>query len=240
MVSSIGMAIGGGLLQGLGAGLTARHEERRQNALLAIKRAYQIEDRAYEREVKQEDRAADLEAKKELLGYGTQMDIAKAEVGSNLKRAERAVDYDYDVKLETLRSSLTEGRTRRLTEAEVRLRNSLDAGDVQSVQKGADGTAIVFYKDGRQEATGVKLHLGGGDGEEGGGTIADARTRRGGEKPASQPAAAKPALSDEDKARVATLYASATPETRPYMFDQAGNKYPLEMVLKMVEGRLKK
>lgn len=188
----------GGLLQGAGKGLLQMHEERRQAALIALKRGYEVEDQNREIAYKTaaEKRAAELRAterteaqedRKEIIDYTAKYDETADARRSRLKREERATDHSYDVQMAKVNAKLDVIKTK---EAE-RVKAAIGRGEVQSTRIGEDGSLIVIYKDGRtvQESK-IKLHITDRDedgGNEGGGIDA-ARERRGGAAPA-KPAA---------------------------------------------------
>lgn len=232
-MGAVGMAIAGGLLKGLGAGITNMQEERRAAALDALKR--QDADLAYKRE--RADKLADTEAafgrQKELLTENAKLDEKKIEAQSRGRLAEAQVKHEQNVSLKLLEDKLQRGRTA----AEIRLREELANGDVQSSHTGEDGSLVVVYKDGRSEVkSDIKLHrtLPKKDEDEPEASISSERAER---QPAAQPAP-QTGLNANEKARFATIYASARPDTHPQLF-RNGQKIPLPEAMQMVERQLR-
>lgn len=226
----------GGLLQGAGKGITNLHEERRQNALLKLKRDQELENRSLDAAEVEAKRVADLAAKKELLREASEQDIEKAKITSNLKRAEREVDYTYDVKLENVRSGLKVKEDA----ASKRLAAEIDKGQVKSIEAADDGTMLVAYNDGTVVKKNIKLReTRASGGEDDIPTISAARGERG-STPVAKPAA--PASTDipgekgAALARLGQVYANATPDRYPGLF-RNGKKIPIEEAKQLIYQR---
>ena len=204
----------GGLLKGLGSGLTMNAQQKREDALLALRRQYQLEDAntADAREIAKEGRAEtrdiasdtrDAAVKTGLLEvanrYAQQQGETKQAYEERLIRIRGEEDRKgathkggIDRGLEAFRSKLDTAR-----DAEsIKLKAEIDGGQVKSVEAADDGSMLVTYTNGSVVKKNVKLRetrreTEGSDGE---GSISGARNRRDGTAaPAAAPkAAAKP------------------------------------------------
>lgn len=233
-MKSGGTFILGGLLQGLGKGITNMREERRQDALLKLKREYELADQTTAAAAAE---AAATRAQKdriEILDRGNTADIEKAKVTSNLKQAERAVDYTYDVKLENVRAGLDIKKDA----ASKRLAAEIDAGQVQGVDTAEDGSMIVTYKGGSVVKKNIKLYVRPvGEGDSDTPTIDGARGERGGKPAVAAPVAAT--APDEQAvamARLGSVYSNATPDRYPGLF-RNGRKIPMGEAKQMILQR---
>lgn len=192
-----------GLVGGLGKGLEADALQKREDALLALKNRQTIEaeDRAEQRDIRKDDR-----------DYAIKSGLLVA--AGDLKRRENETEFQYKVRLETLKAkndvtltSLKARLDKANTADEISLRNQLDSGTVDDIQVSDDGFIVKVYKDGRLEKSNIKARptAASEDAE------ADARRearRNGGAKPKpDEPAATKPTARAQE---AATPKATAT------------------------------
>ncbi len=240
-MKATGLAIVGGLLKGVGSGLQADYEDRRQLALANLKRGWDQEDAATAAAAKTAADARDFEQKKELLKLGAGYDAEKIEATGQQNRLTKAQETADQVKLETVKFN-NEASLERLKStldikedaASKRLAAEIDKGQVKSIDAAEDGTMLVTYNNGDVIKKTVKLRPpGSAKDDDEGGTIADAQNRRGGAAP--KPAAEAVAESSVDANRMRTLYANATPEKAPRLF-RGGKKIPYDEFERLMKG----
>lgn len=238
----------GGLLQGLGQGINNVVKERRENALLALRRQQEKEDYAqkrgdlledYERKRADDltDLAAEGEVKKGLLQIAGTNRVAEIQATGDENRKNRQTDYVYDVKLEEVRATLDirKGNAnavndRKLEELKAKLDPEIK-DPVTETKVAEDGSLILIHKSGKRvkDTSGTKFQVKTGkDEDEDAPTIAGARQGRGA-APAAAPAT--PAISPAQQ-RENVLYnkwAQATPQSHPGLFEN-GKRIPWERV----------
>ncbi|MGH6783997.1 MAG: hypothetical protein ACREBP_05170 [Sphingomicrobium sp.] len=217
----------GGLLQGVGAGLATQAAQMREDALLKLRRQYQLEDQASEetRGIAKEERDAKLkvglltladeyrrrqgeteqEHEERLLRIKAELEGKQIGQRGEEERKTVATRAKLDAELERLKSRLD------ITEAEKKAH-----GEVSNVHAAEDGTMLVTFKDGsviRKRAKLRDTRARRADVAEGG-EIEEARNRRGGAASGiPKPAVPKPAervytpkdLQDTAKARGITV-----------------------------------
>ncbi len=163
----------GGALSGVGAGMAQAAEARRQQSLEILRQQFQTQqaDTAYERQRERDDTTYKRQAERDatLQGYKVendtrdyQQDVGKIAVTARAQQSRDQQQHGYTM-AEIGAKQLNEQDNIRLksrldrsnTAAEVRLRDSLEAGDVRSVVRGKDGQ---YYgvTDRGLVATGVK------------------------------------------------------------------------------------
>lgn len=221
--------IAAGLLKGLGAGLTAEYEKRREDALIALRRQYQTEDAdlAYQRLQETEGRAE----KRDIASDEREANVKTGllALAQKYKQEENETNFDYEQRLRRLQADLDKGKathqgsidaglkrlqsTLDLTEAQQRAKLELEA-EIKKAGQVVDHWAVT--SDGKLvgvSATGQVIaksrHPGsfnapGGSSDDegdGGGSISAARDRRDGKAPApKKDTAAKPAPKEPDAA----------------------------------------
>lgn len=152
----------GGLLQGIGRGQEMTILQARQDALeeLRNKRQLEAEGRADQRtqqsEVRADIRQADrdergFQYKKDLLGEGAAAKVTEIRTKGEEDRKSRGTDFNYDVKLEQVKSKLDTARDA----ASIRLRSQLDTGSAW-LQESRSGEMVIIDRDGNVTPTGVK------------------------------------------------------------------------------------
>ncbi len=192
-----------GLLQGAGAGFSQLAAQRREDALISLRRQYQQEDTAASnlREDAKEERDAKLkvgllafadESKRREGETEREHEIRMEKLKSDLQAGREASKAKIDVSMEVLKSKLD-----RLETAEAKkLEAQLASGDVKDIRAAEDGSMLVTYKNGTTEKRGTKLRDTRARGEEDAAGTPDiaaaARARQGG-TPAAKPVKAKPA-----------------------------------------------
>lgn len=226
-MNASGTAIFGGLLQGAGKALTTNYEERRQNALLALKRGWEKEDAAAATAAATSKDERDFDQQKELLGLGHEQKLEETAVSAREQRLtdsqKRAIDFSYDVKLEEVRAGLDIKKSA----AEKKLAAEIDSGQIQSTRVGEKGELVKIYKSGKVEVDrGVKINLPSSEDEDE--SISSIRDRRkGGAQPQEKPAAennGNAAQRAQVLARLGNAYAHAA--SSPQAKEEARRKYP--------------
>lgn len=151
----------GGALQGFGSGVQNEAVQRRTEALEAMRQRYQTQrddkiasqraaERKEDREWKVEDQQTDYRNKAGLLALGGQVQGQRDAQQHGYKMAEIKQTQVGQRELATLNSRLQAART----EAEIRLRDRLESGDISNVVRGEDGQYYGVTKGGLV-ATGV-------------------------------------------------------------------------------------
>lgn len=207
-----------GLLKGLGSGLAMEAEQRRENALIALRRQYQQEDTAAAetRTIAAEDRAEGRDIRKDAREFGVKKELV--EIAQRYKQQENETNQQYEERLIRLRAEEQRktdthqgGITRsletlkhqfNLSEAQAKVAMDLEADlkkagqTVDHWEVTTDGKLVGVSATGqviaRSSNAGSFIPSRGGNADEGddsGGTIAGARARTGG---GETPTAAKP------------------------------------------------
>jgi hypothetical protein len=162
-MKSGGYFILGGLLQGVGKGLEQDYQNKRQMALLALKRQYDVQDAATAHEYKLDETAAETEAKKGLLGVTGEQNRQTEEVkGAQDRLTEAAkntntqanivlkgnIDLTHDQKIEAIKHdyNLDEITARSLADTQHDLKLAHITPDHYEVS--ANGQIIIYKKDG--------------------------------------------------------------------------------------------
>jgi hypothetical protein len=157
----------GGLLQGVGKGISDEYERRREEALNDLRysraqdirredRQWQTEDRDLRLQAEADARESAEEARRDQLEVAGALKRDEIKLESEARRKEREVDYTYDVKLEEVRAKLD----MRKDAASKRLSERLAEDDVQSTHIAEDGSLVVLTKGGSIERhPKVKLNL---------------------------------------------------------------------------------
>ncbi len=165
-----------GLLQGAGAGITQLAQQRREDALISLRRQYQQEDQAAEdtRTIAAEGRALDAGLIK--IGAAAEVQRRQGETEQAYKERMAKIEQGYkldeisakgkiDVSMEVLKSANNRLETREAKELEAKLRS----GEVKDIRAREDGSMLVTYAMGRTEVRGEKLRdtrsSGGDEGE---------------------------------------------------------------------------
>ncbi len=170
-----------GLLQGVGAGVTQLAAQKREDALIALRRQYQQEDQVAEdkRTIAKEERDATLKVGLLSLAQQYKKEDAETEaqyaerlerIKSGLRVGETASKAKIDVAMAVLNSKLDRVEA---TEAK-RLEAQLRSGEVSDIRAADDGSMVVTYKGGRTETRGTKLR----DTRSSGGTEGETATER--------------------------------------------------------------
>lgn len=208
-----------GLLKGLGSGLAMEAEQRRENALIALRRQYQQEDIAATetRTIAAEGRAEDRDIRKDEREFGVKKELV--EIAQRYKQQENETNQQYEERLIRLRadedrkSKTWQGNIDKtmeklkhqfnLTELQAKEAAEL-ASDLEKAGKVADhwevtsdgrlvGVSSTGQVIARSRNAGSFIPSRGGNADDGddtsGGTIAGARARTGG---GEAPTAAKP------------------------------------------------
>lgn len=113
------------------ASLRMQHETQRDEAARAARATERKEDRQY----KVEDQKTDYRNKLGILAFGGTIDADKQDRSHQNRMAEIKTTAVNTRELETLRSRLRTSESA----ADIRLRDSLDSGDIRSVEMGEDG-----------------------------------------------------------------------------------------------------
>lgn len=255
--------IAAGLLKGLGAGLTAEYEKRREDALIALRRQYQLEDSAAA-----EERAIAAEGRAETRDIASDERKAKVQTGllelaQRYKKEENETNFEYEQRLIRLRAeedrkgtAQKAGIDRDLETHRSRLRRSenkedrelaaeIEGGQVQSIDEAEDGSMVVTYKNGNVVRKAIKLRdkTSRAADDEGDGTIAGARERREGKPEAAAKPPKAPDQAAENKrqreaalARLGSVYHRATPQEFPGLF-RNGKKISMEEAKQRIRER---
>lgn len=225
-----GQMILGGLLQGVGAGVTKLADERRQNALLALKRQYDVEDRDANIAGSLAAKQIEIEGRKEVIGLTGEEnrktekvkqegDIQTERVRGEETRKTETIKFSNETALTRLSKSLDQANDA----ASIKLKAELDGGQIDSVEAAEDGTMLVTYKNGTVVPKNVKLRekTRGDSDDDGEGSIsAELNAREGGAKPAQPTNTPKKDDATRNRAynALARSYATATPQTHPSFF----------------------
>jgi hypothetical protein len=148
----------GGLLQGVGKGISDEYERRREEALNDLRysraqdirredRQWQTEDRDLRLQAEADARESAEEARRDQLEVAGALKRDEIKLASEARRKEREVDYTYDVKLEEVRAKLD----MRKDAASKQLSERLSEDDVQSTHIAEDGSLVVLTKGGSIE-----------------------------------------------------------------------------------------
>lgn len=187
----------GGLLQGLGQGITNITNQKREDALMKLRRQFQQEDDARKREQQLDDRAVDrayqkedaiaaVANRKELLKEAGQIKLVEIDAEAKADAAKERAEYDREIDKAIILSKLkiNEDATSK------KIAKALDTGEISTTKVGEDGSLVLIYKNGRREVDrSIKVQTGSGDDDSGGGSIAAARGARGGESAPPAPKA---------------------------------------------------
>jgi hypothetical protein len=141
--------IAGGLMQGLGEGVAKQGildaQQRHETLMESLRARRQQESNVQQADLNDRNAARDDER-------GLTLGLKKAEAEHGYKVKEEGQKLGNEITLTKLRSSLDTSKS----EAEIRLRDQLDSGEVQSTFEGDDGLLYTVRKDGSTSATGVK------------------------------------------------------------------------------------
>lgn len=239
-----GLAIVGGLLKGVGAGITADYEAKRQNALLALKRGWETQDAATAARTKAAQNATDYEQKKGLLGveHGYRVDenaakaaddrltvVAKAGVDAKMLEIKGDIDLSHDKAIEALKHNynLDEITARSLADTQHDLKIAHITPDHYEV--GQNGQIVIWKKDGTAfvRGTGGDFVPKGSSEDDGGASITEARNARGASTTSDSGTPAAPAANPK-KAQVLAMLGNAYAEaaSNPQAAQEMRTKYP--------------
>jgi hypothetical protein len=136
----------GGALSGVGAGMAQAAEARRQQSMEMLRQQFQTErdDQAYSRTVERDN--AKFGQQKELKNIDYTQDVGKIAMTGKVQQQRDATQHVYTLE-EIGAKSVAEKEQIRLREqlgtardaASIKLRDSLETGDVRSVVRGKDG-----------------------------------------------------------------------------------------------------
>lgn len=240
----------GGLLQGLGQGVSNLYEERRQNALAALKRQEDVEDRDAKIAGAQDIAQIQTQGRKEVISLTGEENRKTEELKGRQRLEEIKTKGEQDIKVEGVKFSnqkqldeLGANLDIKKDKASQLLKKDIDGGQVDHIDAADDGSMIVTYKNGTVVKKNIKLREKTSSSDDDEGSISaelNGRNQSGGgaAQPAAQPAAktaAKPKWSDQDETVLRTRYANATPENAPRLF-RNGKKLPLDEVRRMLQG----
>lgn len=230
----------GGLLQGLGAGITRQHEERRQAALAQLAHEYDLEEKRITADAARDVANTNAASRKEVIELTGDQNRKTEEVKGKQRLEEIREKGKVDKDIETVKFS-NEKELKRLganldaanDRASQLLKAEIDGGQVDQIDAAEDGSMLVTYKNGSVVKKNVKLREKGSSEDDGISISGERAARDGGgdEAPAEQ----KPKWSPQDENQLRTRYANATPETAPRLF-RNGKKLPLEEVRRLMQG----
>lgn len=257
-MGSTGMFVLGGLLQGAGQAITNNANAAREQALLNLRRQYQIEDRNYAADQEMAKTKAEIEGRKELVQetgeQNRKTEAVKSAGDAFLARLKGSIDLNNDKTIEALKHQYN------ISEAEVKagldLKNQLaEAGQtVDHWDITSDGRMVAFNKKGEvlkysaNPGSFNPAHKPEDDGDDGGGTIGGARAARSGTAPAPKKQASPGTANVKAQAlaQLGNLVAeiAANPGKKaeyqrryPAMFDAQGNLLPKDELIARVNQR---
>ncbi len=194
----------GGLLGGIGKGITDETAARREAALaqareqaadrrLATQNAFTASESALGRQNTRDINTDDNVSAVERLKVAGEYDIKKTHAAGAEARLTEETKFDYDKRMEDIKNGHSVGLAKlnsRLDTQQKKDLESLEGDDYAGTFQGKSGQIYIIRKDGRHDPTGIigKLPKPGEDGEEGGGLAAELEKRGSGGKPASAPA----------------------------------------------------
>tara|TARA_R110000824_G_scaffold401790_1_gene616439 strand:- start:27748 stop:28539 length:792 start_codon:yes stop_codon:yes gene_type:complete len=152
----------GGLLTGLGKGMTASALQDREDALEKLKnqRTIETEGRTDERLIAAEGRAEERSIASDERQYGIKKGLLVT--GGEIKKDQSKTDLENKKDLETHKGGIDErlARVKSVLDtnrdaASIRLRDELESGNIDDVIIDSAGNYVKLYKDGRTEVTDI-------------------------------------------------------------------------------------
>lgn len=244
----------GGLLQGLGKGVSDLYEERRQNALANLKRQQDVEDRDAKIAGAKDLAQIQTQGRKEVIELTGDQNRKTEEVKGRQRLEEIKTKGDVDVKIEGVKFENDKQLKRLGAELDIKkdrasqeLARDIDGGKVSSIEAADDGTMLVTYKNGTVVPKNVKLREKSSSSDDEEGSIsAELNGRKpgsggGAAQPAAKPAQATNAPKKNEAVRnkaynaLANAYPSATPQTHPSFFNPDGTKKSAAQLRKEID-----
>lgn len=249
--------VAAGALQGVGTGITNTAIAKRNEALEAMRQRYETNRDTVEHERRLEVEDVKFRNQAGLLAIGGQVQAERDERKHGYSMEEIGAKQVNAREMAVLDSQLREGRT----EAEIRLRDGLESGEIKSVVKGGDGQYYAVTETGLSP-TGVSTPTettsgkgltegeieslyqderrawirGGKKGPEPTRTELIKRHRGIGTPPETKADSGAPSMRAVALSQLGTVYANATPERYPGLF-RGGKKISLQEARRQIEQR---
>lgn len=253
-MKSSGYFVLGGLLSGVGQGLVSQEETNRQNALLALKRQYDVEDRDARIQGAIDLAKTNNEGRKEIV-QATGEENRKTE---NVKLAGDLTKIDFKGKIDFKNDTALEALKHKYNISEATVKAGLDlqkdlavaGATVDHWETTTDGRLVAFNKKGdrlgQTEVPGTFQTKKSGSDDDEEGSISGEQSSRGAPAPAAAKPAAAPAKNNakaDALARLGNIYAAASQDPEKYrsqypgMFDANGKLLPKEQLIARVNQR---
>jgi hypothetical protein len=253
-MSSTGDFILGGLLSGAGQAITKNADQARIDALEALKRQYQVEDRNYAADQEMQRTDAEIQGRKEIVGMTVEGNIAtqreKTAGDAYLAKLKGTIDLNNTKTIEALKHTYSIGEDQ--VKAALDLQNQLALAG-QTVDHWAvttDNRLVAFNKQGgvlRYSAHPGSFPTGGGSSDNQ--SVSDllddtppSGAKAKGSPPAKAPTAntgkgMPPGWDGQKELQFERLYTQATPQNAPRLF-RDGHKIPADEARLMIAGAL--